>query len=802
MKTVIRPWLLVATFASVCGLVLPGCPDNPYSADTWIEQLDDPKEMERAVTELEHLCDPKAIPALGAAWDKNNQPTRLLQVIIDLSRSLTATDNAQKCPAEVAPGTTGFCADPANANKVIPGEAEEKFCTDFVAKGRPAGWDKAIPFLKKALEEDLDSQRKIDGAVKAAEALGDARADAVKKNDEVALKQLEEGGAVQILIDAVNKKMSMKDAAQRVRLVAVAALGKYKDAAATSTLAAVIKADKDTQPPPLVGASINALGEMRSEQSMPILIEAMYRQPFFFQQTQRALVASGAAVKGEMRKILQSTPKTDKSPATCDQAQVKELLADTSLKLMKWCGADGKLPASECKDVAPLDYYAAMVVGGLYDDEAVDDLVKALDKPATPAYYDNQGNPGPPAQNAILDALRKIGSPKAATKVLGIFAETAKGKAADLNLRILAANVYGFVSPDGKETFAGKTGLSLLVACAKKNDEVEGLRLACAESLGRLVTASEDAQPLRELAAKYANASQEKRKEADGKPKTDLDALQKKLDELNKELKEADTELKKATLEKGDIGLVDKAITERRGKAQAAVDFLKKCPEYDVKAKETKEQAAERTKKEDADKKAGCGGYTDAKIKFDDLDSYAGFMKNFERGFENHLARVEIATRCAGKPDCYMQAFDAKPDDVFAKVKAQNSKPIEVTAGKDNHKASVVLFADAKEWGDGDKADLTQAQIERAVLDMRRLGSAASGQVTVLLQKLNDKRFLEDRLIRQAIMLALPRIAKLPCDQCKIELEKLAKAGQGKAELNALNYETQLAISYFTWAGK
>jgi len=761
--TPLQSRLLLAGFASVCAMaLLPGCPDNPYSADTWIEQLDDPKEMERAVTELEHLCDPKAIPALGAAWEKNNKPTRILQVIIDLSRRLTRTDNTVKCPAAVEAGATGFCADPINVGKTVPGEAEVAFCTDFVDKGRPASWDKSLPFLQKALDDlDSNSQRSIDSAVKAAEALGGAQADAVRDNDEVAIKQLTDGGAVSVLIGAVNKKMTVKDPGQRVRLVAVAALGRFKDSAATTTLAAVIKSEKDSQPPQLVGASINALGEMHSEGSLPILIEAMYRQPFFFQQTQRALIGTGSGVKDQMRKILEGT-----------HPEVNALLKDTSLKLNKWCGVDGKLPGSECKDVAPSDYYAAMVIGGLYDEEAVDLMIKALDRAPVPSYYDNQGNPGPPPQNAILDALRKIGSPKAAEKVLSIFAGTGpKGKPTDMNLRILAANVYGFVSPGGEEKFGGKTGLQHLVSIASKNDEVEGLRLSAAESLGRLVMRSEDAEPLRVLAAKYANASNEKRKEADGKPKTDLDAAQKKLDELQKALGEADKELKKQTLEKGDIGLVDKAVTEKRGVAQKALDKFKE---------ET---------------------YNAAKSKFGDLDNSAGFFKNFERGFEAHLARVEIAIRCGGKADCLMKAFDAKPADVFKQVKAMNTKPVTVqnAAKKD---VSVVLFADDKEWGEGDQADLANAQIERAVLDLRRQGAAASGQVSALLAKLNDKKYMEDRLIRQAIMLALPRIAKVPCDECKTQLEKLAKAGQGKAELNSLNYETQLAISYFTWAGK
>ena len=53
----------------LAGLVgLAGCPDNPYSAKTWTKKLGDPREAERAVTELEQLGDPSAIKALGEAW--------------------------------------------------------------------------------------------------------------------------------------------------------------------------------------------------------------------------------------------------------------------------------------------------------------------------------------------------------------------------------------------------------------------------------------------------------------------------------------------------------------------------------------------------------------------------------------------------------------------------------------------------------------------------------------------------------------------------------------------------------------
>src|SRR5512146_2437986 len=102
---------------------LAGCPDNPYKAKTWTKKLNDPREAERAVTQLEQLGDPSAIEALGQAWSEQGKPVRLLQVIISLARPLT------------------------------PEQAKATFMTDYESSGRPANWDAALPFLTKALTE-------------------------------------------------------------------------------------------------------------------------------------------------------------------------------------------------------------------------------------------------------------------------------------------------------------------------------------------------------------------------------------------------------------------------------------------------------------------------------------------------------------------------------------------------------------------------------------------------------------------------------------------------------------------------
>ena len=79
-------------FGLVCVLALalaaPGCAKNPYDAATWTEKLDG-REWEDAVTKLDQLGDPKAIPALVKAWERQGKPSKILQVIINLARPLT-----------------------------------------------------------------------------------------------------------------------------------------------------------------------------------------------------------------------------------------------------------------------------------------------------------------------------------------------------------------------------------------------------------------------------------------------------------------------------------------------------------------------------------------------------------------------------------------------------------------------------------------------------------------------------------------------------------------------------------------
>jgi hypothetical protein len=767
------------SFAGAAMLFLSGCPDNPDSADTWIAKLDDPKQMERAVTELQNLCNPKAIEPLGQTWKRNNKPTRVLQVVIELSRELTA-----------GPG----------------GTAEQKFCTDFVKTGRPASWDKSLPFLREAIEDvDSNSQRSIDDAVKAAEALGES--------------QLPDGA--QILVDAINKNMQPKDNAQRVRLTSIAALAKYTDPGtkktAVVTLANVIRKDPTTQPPQIVGAAINTLGDLRVPEALPILIEALYRAPLFFQQVHRALVASGPAVSGELRKILRH-----------EHNDVNALFK--AQKLDKYCGDKGDAAPSECQEVSAMDNYAALVIGDLHDPAAVPDLLTALARPAKPAYFQNF-NPSPPAQNAILDALRKIGDPSAASAVLAL----AANPKTDEQLRPVATSVYGFVSTDGSEKAGNTSGLKWLAGVAADNDADQALRLAASESYARLADTADDTKVLATQAAKYSSAARDAVKERDSSS-ADYPAKMKAFEDLRQPFLTAQANVERAKIEydkakalvNGDpkkvpsnvLGKLDEAkkkladLQKNLDEARAAWSKAGPKKAFDEANKEYgKAQTDYNDAKGKLEKaKADAGGdvtkvdpdvlneatltkymwdwiktnvYLPTKELYDALDQKSNGYKGYQRGFENHIARIEIAIHCKSDLKCYADTLSATGDAIFTRMK--NAKLIDVK--------------DDKEWTADDKDALRIAQIERAMLELRKQGAKAQPQLATLLDHEADKATPIDRLIRQSILLAVPRIAPLPCPDCKTKLEAAVAKGAGKQELNELTYETQLLVNYYSWAG-
>ena len=711
---------LTMVMVAVGLLSLAGCPEDQYDYKTWTKKLDDPRDSERAVTELEQLGNPGAIPALGEAWKDQGRPVRLLQVIISLARPLT------------------------------PEEAKAKYVTDYEKTGRKASWDAALPFLKMALTEvDEANPRSVDSATKAADALGESQAP----------------GGLDALVEMANKHLD--DYAKRKKLItaqiaAVRAIGKYDNEkpAAVAALSKII----DREPPEhprrardketrraneekfsiflaTSGAAINALAELRAPSAAKTLVLSLYRTPELFDQIRRALVAAGPDARGELKKILQGT-----------HAEVNQLFKDK--KLEKYCGDKGEVPLDQCLPVSAKEFYAAIVLGDFYDPGSVPDLLAALKRgPPTPAYYvDEQA--GPTQYNAIMDALRKIGSPDAAPTIYAMWAgggggpakKGKRGRAAapaadpgDMMTKMLAIGAYPFLARDQK-------GVDQLGNIAADNSADDGLRQEAATAFARMSRDKSDISILEGLANKYFEAASKKRKEAEGKPKAEADKANKEFETRKKALDTIKVDLIKTTKDPNKTAEDIKAMTEKVKKAEEDFKTYKKKHRAEV-------------------------------APYKNLDNAAKAYKGYARMFQTHIARIEIALRCKENLECYANSLKLTPDE-----SAKNLGP---------------YIKDIKDWTKDEKLGLLEGNIERAMLELGKSGAKAAQFTDLLL----DHAKSDNRLIRQSILLALPKIAKVPCDNCEAKLEAAIKAGEGKTTIGQLNFETTMLRNYFSWAG-
>lgn len=348
--------LALTALAGAFVLSLSGCPSDPYDPDTWIEKLDNPEEVERAVQELDRLGDPKAIEPLGKTWEKHNRWSRVLRVIINLAD--------QSCP---------------------PGKED---CSETEKNG--PYWDDAIPILKKALSDfDVSDKRSIEDAVVAADALG----------------QAQKPETVQTLVNAAMKKMPKLSPGQRVRIAAVRALGKFgSNSQAVKTLIKVLEMDPEQQPLQVNAAAANALAETGSEKAIQPLLIALYEISPIYKQVRAALTRVGKPAVPELLKIfkgehkaLNEFAKENGFAQNCEE----EMGPDTS-----------------CKAPGNLKFKSALLLGDLRAQEAVPVLVRALKSEPKVSFFDNRtGAPGPTHHNSVLNALKLIGDPKTADEV-------------------------------------------------------------------------------------------------------------------------------------------------------------------------------------------------------------------------------------------------------------------------------------------------------------------------------------------------------------------------------------------------
>jgi hypothetical protein len=523
-----------------------------------------------------------------------------------------------------------------------------------------------------------------------------------------------------------------------------------------SVLNTIIREEFSPAKPEMHGAAIIALGKLKTPQAIPVLIESMYRLPFFFKQVRRSLVASGGEdVLKRMIAILEGT----------DQ-DVNTLFTENSFDTYKGDVGKDPLPQAEWQKVSAKDYYAAIIAGDLYDQRAVPALLKALARPAIPSYFVDSA-PGPAAHNAILDALRKIGlgNPDATSAVLAVWTTGTNPE-----IKPMAANVFSFVSKDGLEKVGKGTALDALGDVAKTNEADQNLRLEASVGYGRLARSKERIPLLLDQAKNYQEASDKAQKEANGPPKVAYEKQKLIYDAAKAALDEA----KAAVARKGGPNKAPVELIEANTKAKVEFDKVK-------------------------------DPYTAAKATWKALEDKSKAYRGYQRLFETHAARIEIAMHCKDSAECYAGTLapipavendeegrpkPLKAPDVQGKCKAEWAETAKRLKAASNSKIAVDKYTDEE------KIEVCIAQIERALLELSKMGEKAAPQLPILLYNVSS----DDRLVRQSILLTLPKVASRDCKECGEKLDAAIRAGQGKDALRELNFETQVLRSYFVGA--
>jgi chromosome segregation ATPase len=251
---------------------------------------------------------------------------------------------------------------------------------------------------------------------------------------------------------------------------------------------------------------------------------------------------------------------------------------------------------------------------------------------------------------------------------------------------------------------------------------------------------------LTKLADRYLEASAKKEKATEGKLKKDAEAADTKLSAVKQALDDAKT----ALLE------VSKDTASTAAQIQAA---------------------AQTAKQREDDYKAARKLHKTQTEPYRQAVAAAKAYRGYARMFQTHIARISVALRCKQDLTCYANTLGQSVEKV-----AGNSAP---------------YIKDIADWTNEEKLGLLEGEIERAMLELGKAGPKADAHTETLL----DAAKSDNRLIRQSVLLALPKIAKVPCPTCIAKLDAAIQAGEGKTTLGDLNLETTMLRNYFEWAG-
>jgi HEAT repeat protein len=156
----------------------------------------------------------------------------------------------------------------------------------------------------------------------------------------------------------------------------------------------------------------------------------------------------------------------------------------------------------------------------------------------------------------------------------------------------------------------------------------------------------------------------------------------------------------------------------------------------------------------------------------------AASYRNYQRVFEQDLARAQTGVRCKQDPQCYGKVLDETGDEIGKTLSTH--------------------IKDLNKWSSEEKLGLKIAAAERALFELMKMGEKGRPVFDQLLKHVESS----ERIMRQGTLLAMVHTAELPCGKCVERLEAVIELQKDETTLAELTADTQAVRNYFLWAGK
>jgi hypothetical protein len=157
------------------------------------------------------------------------------------------------------------------------------------------------------------------------------------------------------------------------------------------------------------------------------------------------------------------------------------------------------------------------------------------------------------------------------------------------------------------------------------------------------------------------------------------------------------------------------------------------------------------------------------------LEQAAEDYRGWAREFEQYKTRARVGIKCKADPTCLGAYLDKSADEIVDEL--------QIPSGGEMSPAT--------------KQAYRIAAIDRALVELGKMGKRGRPVLPKLLVHVGST----ERLVRQGILLALVRIAEVPCQKCVDRLTEVVESQKDQTTLDYLTADTKIVRNYFLRAG-